>query len=367
MSVLYFYKEVMMNFINRLSEVRNFISKDNIDAALISSPHNKLYLGNLLSSSGYIFITKNSQYIIVDSRYFEEVKCKNNIYKAILLSGENTIEKILNNIIQKEGLCQIGFEGNKISYDFYIYLHDSLNCNLCSLDLSKIRMIKEISEIENIKIACNIVDSAFNHIYRYIEDGMSERKVENELVRFIKEQGGQKESFDTIVASGVRGALPHGKASDKIIKSGEFITLDFGVIYNNYCSDITRTIALGNCPKELVHIYGVVKAAGEESMRNAKPNLSLGKLDLYARNLISEAGYGEYFGHNLGHGLGIEVHEYPDVKTNSKDTLEEGMVITIEPGIYLPGVGGVRIEEDILITSTGCVKLTNCTRELIVI
>lgn len=356
-----------MDFINRLSQLRKLISKNNVDAALINSPPNKFYLGDLLSSSGYIFITKNSQYIIVDSRYFEEVNCKNNLYKAILLSGENTIEKILNNIIQIEGLRQIGFEGNKISYDFYDYLHESLNCSLCSLDLSKIRMIKEASEIENIKIACNIADSAFNHISCYIQDGMSERKVENELVRFIKEQGGQKESFDTIVASGVRGALPHGKASDKIIKTGEFITLDFGVIYNNYCSDITRTIALGNCPKELVHIYRVVKAAGEESIKNAKPNLPLGELDHYARNLISEAGYGEYFGHNLGHGLGIEVHEYPDVKTGSIDILKEGMVITIEPGIYLPGMGGVRIEEDVLITSTGCVKLTNCTRELIVI
>jgi len=233
--------------------------------------------------------------------------------------------------------------------------------------LSKIRLIKDASEIENIKIACSIADSAFKHITSFIEDGMSEKSVENELVRFIKEQGGQKESFDSIVASGVRGALPHGKASDKIIKNGEFITLDFGVKYNNYCSDITRTIALGNCKEELIHVYEVVKAAGEEAMKHAKPNLTLGELDAYARNLINGEGYAEYFGHNLGHGLGIQVHEYPDVKASSIDILREGMVITIEPGIYLPGVGGVRIEEDVLITAKGCVKLTNSSRELIVI
>jgi len=356
-----------MDFIRRTFEVRKLILKNHIDAALISSPHNKFYLGDLFSSSGYIFITKESQYIIVDSRYFEEVKCKNKLFKAVLLSSENTIDKILNNIIKTEGLCQIGFEGNEISYDFYSYLHDSLTCGLCSIDLSKIRMIKDTREIETIKKACNIADMAFNHIASYIEAGMSERKVENELVRFIKEQGAQKESFDSIVASGVRGSLPHGKASDKIIKKGEFITLDFGAKYNNYCSDITRTIALGNCAEELLHIYSMVKAAGEEAIRNAKPNLTLGELDQCARNLITEAGYGQYFEHNLGHGLGIQVHEYPDVKSNSIDLLKEGMVITIEPGIYLPNVGGVRIEEDILITADGCEKLTNSSRELIVI
>jgi Xaa-Pro aminopeptidase len=356
-----------MNFRNRIEEVRKLILKKHIDAALISSPHNKFYLGGLFSGSGYVFITKESQYIIVDFRYFEEVKYKNQLFHAILLSSENTLEKILNHIIKIEGLCQIGFEGSEISYDFYSYLHESLNCSLCSLDLSKIRMIKETEEIENIKKACNIADKAFNHIASYIKDGMSERKVENELIRFIKEQGGQKESFDSIVASGVRGALPHGKASDKIIKEGEFITLDFGVKYNDYCSDITRTIALGNCQEELVHIYEVVKAAGEEAMRNAKPNLTVRELDHSARNLIKEAGYEEYFRHNLGHGLGIQVHEYPAVETNNTELLREGMIITIEPGIYLPEVGGVRIEEDVLITTDGCVKLTNSSRELIII
>jgi len=356
-----------MNFKERTDKVRNLILDLQLDAALISSPYNKFYLGDLLSSSGYIFITKDNQYIMVDSRYFEEVKSKNKNCKVILLTSDNTIEKALNHLIVIENLHQIGFEGNEVSFDFYNFLKESLSCSLSSINLSKIRMIKEVEEINNIKIACNIADITFNHISKYIQAGMSERKVENELVRFIKEQGGQKESFDSIVASGVRGALPHGKASDKIIQLGEFITLDFGVKYNNYCSDITRTIALGSCQKELEHVYHVVKAAGEEAMRNARPNLSVGELDNIARNLICRSGYGEYFGHNLGHGLGIQVHEYPDVKKCSTELLKEGMVITIEPGIYLPKVGGVRIEEDILITTEGCEKLTNSSRELIVI
>jgi Xaa-Pro aminopeptidase/Xaa-Pro dipeptidase len=199
------------------------------------------------------------------------------------------------------------------------------------LDFTKIRRIKDDSEIEDIKRACDIADKAFVHILGFIKEGMSERTVENELVRVIKEMGGQKESFDTIVASGVRGALPHGKASEKFIRSGELITMDFGVRYNNYCSDITRTVALGYCSEELSHIYNIVKAAGEEAMKAAKPGITLGELDFAARSYIEKEGYGEYFGHNLGHGLGIQVHECPAVAPGSSDVLEEGMVITIEP------------------------------------
>jgi Xaa-Pro aminopeptidase len=367
MSVLHSYEEVKMNYNKRIEDVRKLIITKRLDGVLINSPHNKFYLGELFSSSGYIFITRSNQYILVDFRYFEEVKGKNRLFEVVLLSRKNTIEKLLNSIIAIEGLNKIGFEGIEISYDVFQSLQERVNCNFYSLDLSKIRSVKEGKEIENIKRACDIADAAFQHVLSYIEAGMSEKIVENELVRFMKEQGGQKESFDSIVASGVRGALPHGKASDKIIKKGELITLDFGVKYNYYCSDITRTISLGKCSTELSYVYEVVKAAGEEAMRKAKPSLTLGELDCFARNFITESGYGEYFGHNLGHGLGIQVHEYPAVAPDSDEILREGIVITIEPGIYIPNVGGVRIEEDILITRDGCCRLTNSSRELIVI
>jgi Xaa-Pro aminopeptidase len=356
-----------MNFSKRIETVRTLIIAKSIDGVLINSPHNKFYLGELFSSSGYIVITRNNQYILVDFRYFEEVKNKNKRFEVVLLSGKNSAEKVLNSIISAEGLKRIGFEGKEISYDVYRSLQEGISCNLYSMDLSNIRGVKEEKEIETIKKACTIADRTFEHILSYIKPGMSERTVENELVRFMKEQGGQKESFDSIVASGVRSALPHGKASDKIIKKGELITLDFGVRYNNYCSDITRTISLGQCSTELSQVYEIVKAAGEEAMRKAKPNLTLGELDYFARNLIAESGYGEYFRHNVGHGLGIQVHEYPAVAPDNAQLLKEGMVITIEPGIYISNVGGVRIEDDILITRDGCCPLTNSARELLVI
>jgi Xaa-Pro aminopeptidase len=356
-----------MNYKGRIDRARDCIIQSNIDALLVSSPHNKFYLGELYSGSGYILITKYSQYIIVDFRYYEEFKSKNRVLEAILLSKENSIDKIINSIMLKENLESLGFEAQEVTYDLYSKLERSLNCKLVPMDISNIRMIKDDFEIENIKKACEIADNAFNHILGFIKEGISERQVENEIVRFIKEQGGQKESFDTIVASGERGALPHGKASDKLIKAGELITMDFGVRYNNYCSDITRTIALGYCTKEFKHVYEIVKAAGEEAMKEAKPGVTLGDLDFTARSIIEKEGYGKYFGHSVGHGVGIQVHEYPAVAPNNAEVLKEGMVITIEPGIYLPQKGGVRIEEDILITSNSCLRLTNSSRELIVI
>lgn len=354
-----------MDLKSRIERVRNQFIVHDTEAILISSPSNKFYLGNLYSSSGYILITRRSQYLIVDFRYYEEIKNESCIFEPVLMSKENNIYKIINLIILKEGIKRIGFEGQEISYDLYSEFSKLLKCELFSLDLSKIRMIKDADEIENIKAACKIADDAFNHIVGFIKDGISEREVENELVRYIKQRGGEKESFDTIVASGIRGALPHGKASEKTIKSGELITMDFGVRYKNYCSDITRTVALGTCQELLINIYNLVNFAGKEAIKGAKPGVTLGYLDSTAREIIEKGGYGKYFGHNLGHGLGIQVHEYPAVAPNSDEVLIEGMVITIEPGIYLPGVGGVRIEEDILITKGGGVSLTNSSRELI--
>ncbi len=356
-----------MQFVKRIEKLIDEYMVNRIDGILISSPENKFYLGGLYSSSGYTLITKLNKYIIVDYRYFEEVKGREDLFQIKLLSEKTTLIDILNSIIRTENLSCLGFEGKEISYDFYKCLKENLNCALTSVDLSDIRAIKDGDEIKNIKIACNIADKAFYHITKFIKLGMKEKDIENELVRFIKEEGGQKESFDIIVASGIRGALPHGKASNKRINKGEFITLDFGVRYKNYCSDITRTLALGQCSSELLKIYEVVKIAGEEAIKLAKPNVRLGELDDIARKVIKDSGYGDYFRHNLGHGLGILVHEYPSVAPGANEKLKEGMVITIEPGIYISKLGGVRIEEDILITDHGCKKLTKSTRDLIII
>lgn len=349
----------------RLDKIKRYLSENNIQAILLSSANNKFYSAKLYSSSGYVFITNKNQYAIVDFRYFQEMKENAEDFEVILMNKEKTYFEIINEICSKENIGTIVFEGSEVSFDTYNTMSKNLNAHLKSADLSKFRCKKDEEELKDIKAACKIADDTFNHIISFIKVGMSEKEVENEIVRFIKEIGGQKESFDVIVASGIRGALPHGKASKKIIKNGEFVTFDFGAKFNNYCSDITRTISMGDANEELNKIYEIVKKANEEAIRKLKPGMTCGEIDKVARDIIKEEGYGEYFGHNLGHGVGIMVHEYPALAHGSDEVLCEGMVVTIEPGIYLPGIGGVRIEDDVLITKDGCERLTTSTKDLI--
>ena len=351
----------------RIEAVRKELAAQGADAVLLGSPQNKFYLGGLFSSSGYLLVTPGRTYALTDGRYFAELKGENKFDEVLLLDAVNTFSVVAKRIIQAEKVSVLGFESQTATYVFYQMLAQSLPCRLQALELNKLRCIKDKAEIAKLKEACRIAEKAFQHMLSYIKSGMSEQKVANELVRFMRECGAEKEAFDSIVASGLRGALPHGKASEKIIRRGELITLDFGARYRQYCSDMTRTIAIGFCDERLKHVYDAVRAARDAALKMTGPGRSLGEVDLAAREVIRNRGYGDYFTHNLGHGIGLEVHEYPAVAPDGKDLLLEGMVITIEPGIYIPGLGGVRIEEDVLLTSTGCEILTNPATELRVI
>ena len=206
-----------------------------------------------------------------------------------------------------------------------------------------------------------------NILLDYIKPGMAELEVANELEFFMRKSGAASSSFDIIVASGWRSALPHGVASDKIIETGDFVTMDYGALYNGYISDITRTVAVGEPSEKLREIYDVVLEAQLRAMNGIKPGMTGVEADALARDYITEKGYGEYFGHSLGHGIGLEVHEGPGLSSRSKAELKPGMVVTVEPGIYLPGVGGVRIEDDILITESGNETLMHSTKDLIIL
>lgn len=350
---------------NHLDNIKIYTEIENVDSIILTSPTNKFYAADLFSSSGYVFVTKTNQYVIVDFRYYEEVRAKTKLYNVVLMDEKNTLYNIINQICEKENIKTIGFEGSEVSFDLYNKIRNNIKCELKSINFSKLRSIKDDKELTYIKKACEIADNTFNHILTFIKVGMSEKEVENEIVRYIKEQGGQKESFDIIVASGKRGSLPHGKASEKIIDKNDFVTFDFGVKFNNYSSDITRTICMGEGNEELVKIYNIVRKANEEVIRLLKSGMTSGEADKIARDIIQKEGYGKYFGHNLGHGVGIMVHEYPALSPNSKEILCEGMVVTVEPGIYIPNLGGVRIEDDVLITKNGCVRLTTSSKELI--
>ncbi|HGY8316120.1 TPA: aminopeptidase, partial [Escherichia coli] len=213
-------------------------------------------------------------------------------------------------------------------------------------------------EVEIIRLACGIADRGAEHIRRFIQAGMSEREIAAELEWFMRQQGAEKASFDTIVASGWRGALPHGKASDKIVAAGEFVTLDFGALYQGYCSDMTRTLLVNGEgvsaeSHPLFDVYQIVLQAQLAAISAIRPGVRCQQIDDAARRVITEAGFGDYFGHNTGHAIGIEVHEDPRFSPRDTTTLQPGMLLTVEPGIYLPGQGGVRIEDVVLVTPQG--------------
>ena len=229
------------------------------------------------------------------------------------------------------------------------------------------RLIKDNHELSILKEAADIADAAFKHILDYIKPGLMELDVANELEFFMRKSGATSSSFDIIVASGWRSALPHGVASNKVIEKGDFVTMDFGALHKGYVSDITRTIAVGEPSDKLKEIYDVVLESQLRAMDQIKPGLTGIQADAIARDYITEKGYGEYFGHSLGHGIGLEVHEGPGLSYRSETKLVPGMVVTVEPGIYLPSIGGVRIEDDTLITESGNETLTHSTKDLIIL
>ncbi|MGH2575633.1 MAG: M24 family metallopeptidase, partial [Ignavibacteria bacterium] len=226
---------------------------------------------------------------------------------------------------------------------------------------------KTVDEIAKIKKAIEITDKTFEKILKFIKPGMSELDISAEITYTQKKLGALKDAFEPIVASGWRGALPHGIASDKKIAKGEMVTLDFGCVYDGFCSDMTRTIAVGEPPEELKKIYNVVLEAQLKSIESAKSNLSSKALDLVARDYITKKGYGDNFGHGLGHGLGIEVHELPGISQRADYTLKENSIVTIEPGIYVESLGGVRIEDDVLLNENGCEVMNKSDKELIIL
>jgi len=236
-----------------------------------------------------------------------------------------------------------------------------------SESVEKLRLIKSNEEIKILEEAAKIADHAFDHILTYIKPGLTEIAVMNELEFFMRKQGATSSSFDIIVASGLRSALPHGVASEKVIETGDFVTLDFGAYYKGYCSDITRTIAVGEPSDKLKEIYNIVLEAQLRGVNGIKAGLTGREADALTRDYITEKGYGEYFGHSTGHGIGLEIHEAPGLAFRSDTVLEPGMAVTVEPGIYIPGIGGVRIEDDIIVTSEGNEVITKSPKELIIL
>jgi Xaa-Pro aminopeptidase len=351
----------------RLEAVRKMISEAKVDALLVTHPVNRRYLSGFDGSSGLLLISLNQAYLITDFRYLEQAEKQAEGFTIIRRHDE--LYPGLAAIITENGWNSIGFEAKELTYDSYREMEEKLKIKWVPLTdtVEKLRMVKNDAELAIMNKGAAQLDEAFSYLLTLIKPGMSERQLALELEIFLLRAGAEERSFKFIVASGPRGALPHGSASEKIMQAGELVTIDFGAVFEAYATDMTRTVCLGRPDQLQSEIYELVLKAQAAAAAAVAPQKKTREIDSVARDIIEKAGYGEYFGHGLGHGIGLETHEAPTLNQRNETVLEPGMVVTIEPGVYLPGQGGVRIEDMVQVTVDGVRNMTTSTRELIII
>ncbi|GEK91353.1 M24 family metallopeptidase [Alkalibacterium kapii] len=350
---------------SRVKVIQKMMKDQKIEAIVITSPYNLRYASGFTGSTGLSVITQEKAYFVTDFRYTKQAAEQTKGFSIIQNTGP--ILEEVKTIIEEEKINVLSFEKDFVTYTGFDKMRDLLPCELNPVSglIESLREIKDESEIETIEAAIKITEYAFQEILNFIKPGVTEIEVANKLDFLMREKGATGVSFDTIVASGKRSAMPHGVASDKKIEQGDMITIDFGCYYKGYVSDMTRTIALGDPGEELKKIHQIVLEAQAKVNEAAKPGITGKELDAVARDYIKEKGYGEAFGHSTGHGIGLEVHENPGINYRNDKPLVQGNVITNEPGIYIPDVGGVRIEDDLVITKDGNRNLMSVTKELI--
>lgn len=336
----------------KINKLHKIFENEGLDAIISFSEQTRLWLTEVKTSFGYLFVEKTNIDLFVDGRYIEMAN-KNAKNTNVHLIKEHSF----NEYIASKKYEKIGIENEYlVNSERELIQKWFPDAELISFSAAKLRIQKEDNEIQNVKKACEIALKSLEEIKPLIKEGISEKELDAELEKRIRMNGGEKGSFDAIIASGERSSLPHGRASDKILKNGELITIDFGAYYKGYASDITRTFHVGNVTNpKLLEIEKILREAQIRGVAAVKPGVTTGAIDKICRDYITEKGYGQYFTHSTGHGLGIDVHELPNVSSNPKYdwVLEEGMIITVEPGIYIEGVGGIRVEDDVLVTKTG--------------
>lgn len=355
-----------MSYLKRLQRIRQKMQQNGIDVFLVTKPENKYYLSGFESTHYYIVITLDESYLLTDFRYLESAQNMQELFEIKKLEASFTIFDFL----AKYDKIVLAIEGDHLTYHEYnMLLKNFSNKDIVDAReiLDSMRMIKDKNEIRHIQKAAEIADEAFMHILDFIAPGKTEQEIGLEIEYYMKRKGASDLSFETIVASGERSSLPHGTATERIICNGDMITIDFGCIVNHYCSDMTRTIAVGFASNEQRDVYEVVKKAQLKALEKVRAGMSTTDVDKIARDVITDEGYGDYFGHGLGHGVGLEVHELPRLSPTYQNELAEGMVVTIEPGIYLPQKYGIRIEDLIVINDQSIINLTSSSKDLIIV
>ena len=360
--------EMNSNISNRLQKLRRKLSEKELDGIFISQAENRYYLSNFLGTAGYLLITGHDAVLATDFRYTEQASLQSPEYRIFQITG-SSLDWFAPLVLELK-ITQLGFETGNITFASHRKLSEALNKAEVKSELiategivESIRELKEPYEIELISKAADITDKAIEHIQETIHIGITEKEVAWEIEKFMREKGSQSLPFEPIVASGPNAALPHHRPSERQIGLGEPVVIDIGARVGSYCSDLTRTICLAKQDDaQFNQVYDTVLKAQLAAISKIHEGTSGVEADGAARGVIADAGFSQAFGHSLGHGVGLNEHEQPRLGPNSTDTLVSGMVFTIEPGIYLPGWGGVRIE-DLVVLENGSIKLLSKARK----
>lgn len=360
--------------------MKEFFQEHKLDAILIHTSANMRHISGF-AGEGLVYQSQEDKIILTDSRYTIAAGKESPSYDILQYQG-NLYEYLLDELIKRHPdivskLWKIGFEDQSMTVEVYRILSallkkkklDAWELVPLHRKVDQLRQIKSEQEIASIKTAESIGDAAFEKVIQWLKERRGEKKEVTEkqvaahIEFFMRDAGAEGTSFDTIAASGIHSAMPHAVPTDKVLEEGDFLTMDFGCRINGYCSDMTRTIVIGKADEKQKEIYDVVLRAQEAAIQSIQPGMTGKEVDEIARDIIRQAGYGECFGHSLGHSVGLEIHEMPCFSPNEKTVLKPGMVITVEPGIYVEGFGGVRIEDVVVITEEGCEDITHSTKE----
>lgn len=354
------------------NRIENFLSmankNDSFEGALITSKQNRFYLFGMHSSAGTAVILKDAAYFIIDFRYIE--LAQKTVKNATVILQGNLYSQI-NEILAKHNVKNLWVE-ESLTVGALNAMQEKLTAKLVTDSpltaiIDELRAVKSQEELDVIKIAQKLTEEGFDYICTRLAPGKKEIDMALELETYMKKQGAQGLSFDTILVSGKNSSLPHGVPGEKLIEDGDFVTMDYAAAYGGYCTDMTRTVAIGHATDEMKEVYSTVLTAQLKAIDAIKAGANCGDIDKIARDYIYSKGYEGRFGHGLGHSYGIDIHESPRFSPNYNVALKEGMLMTVEPGIYLPEKFGVRIEDTVFVTKDGCIDLTHSPKNLIIL
>lgn len=339
---------------NRLVKLRKSIADLGLDCLLIGSASNRRYLSGFTGSAGWLLVSSQKSYLAVDFRYVEQAKKE--VIGFEILHIKNNISQWLAALVSDLGITKLGIESDHLTLTEYQSLteaiksgHDAVQIIPVSKLVESIRITKDAGELICIQDACRVADQAMAYAGESLRTGMTEKQLAWELESFMRQHGSDALPFEIIVASGPNSALPHARPTDRVISENEPVLIDLGARIAGYCSDMTRTYIIGNTDGDFNKIYNVVLGAQLTALSIIEAGMIAGKVDNMVREIIGRAGYGEHFGHGLGHGIGLDAHELPGIRADSEEILRNNVVFTVEPGVYVPGWGGIRIEDTVTI------------------